>query len=170
MIKNWYSLFSENMKDFEGYSIGKIFKYLNNPEIISLAGGLPSPDMFLKDEMRTISKKLLDEDLEKIFQYTSVPGEKNLIDAIIYFLEKDNINVRDENILITSSGQHGLDIVGRLFLNPEDTIIIDRPTFAGAIVAFQMQCPKIVGVDIQEDGPDVEAYRQKIEQLKKQDI
>ena len=170
MIKNWYSLFSENMKDFEGYSIGKIFKYLNNPEIISLAGGLPSPDMFLKDEMRTISKKLLDEDLEKIFQYTSVPGEKNLIDAIIYFLKKDNINVRDENILITSSGQHGLDLVGRLFLNPEDTIIIDRPTFAGAIVAFQMQCPKIVGVDIQEDGPDVEAYQQKIEQLKKQGI
>jgi 2-aminoadipate transaminase len=170
MIKNWYSLFSENMKDFEGYSIGKIFKYLNNPEIISLAGGLPSPDMFLKDEMRTISKKLLDENLEKIFQYTSVPGEKNLIDAIIYFLEKDNINVRDENILITSSGQHGLDLVGRLFLNPEDTIIIDRPTFAGAIVAFQMQCPKIVGVDIQEDGPDVESYRKKIEQLKKQDI
>jgi len=155
------------MKDFEGYSIGKIFKYLDNPEIISLAGGLPSPDMFLKSEMREISKSLLDRDLENIFQYSAVPGEKELIDAIAGFLKKDDILLDAENIVVTSSGQHGLDLVGRLFLNSGDVIMIDRPTFAGAIVAFQMQDPEIIGIDIEEDGPNVEAYRERILKLEK---
>jgi len=167
MIQNWKSRFSENIRNFEGYSIGKIFKYLNNPEIISLAGGLPSPDMFLKEEMRISSKLALEENIETIMQYTSVIGESHLIKAVIEFLGKDDINISSENILITSSGQHGLDISGRLFIDPGDVIIIDRPTFAGAIVAFQMQRPEIIGIDIQEDGSDLNAYQSKIKELSK---
>jgi 2-aminoadipate transaminase len=110
MIKDWKSKYSEIMKDFEGYSIGKIFKYLNNPEIISLAGGLPSPDMFLKSGMRKASEKLLADNLEKVFQYSSVPGEVDFIRAIIEFLKRDDIHLEAENVVITSSGQHGLDL------------------------------------------------------------
>ncbi len=168
MIKDWSERFSDNIKDFGGYSIGKIFKYLNNPEIISLAGGLPSPDMFQKHEMRLASRKRLDEDIETIMQYTGVPGEKSLIDAIIGFLKRDNIVVKPENIVVTSSGQHGLDLTGRLFINPGDVIMLDRPTFAGAIVAFQMQRPEIIGVDIEDDGPNVAVYQKKLEELRKQ--
>jgi len=167
MIKDWISQFSDNMKEYGGYSIGKLFSLLSDPEIISLAGGLPSPEMFLKDEMRIASKKLLDKDLENIFQYTDIKGEHSLIQAVIQFLKRDNIHISEENIVITSSGQHGLDLIGRLFLNPGDVVMIDRPTFAGAIVAFQMQRPEFVGVDIEEDGPNIEGFRQKIEELKK---
>ena len=53
MINNWINLFSDNIKNYGGYSIGKLFKLLDDPEIISLAGGLPSPDIFLKEETRT---------------------------------------------------------------------------------------------------------------------
>ena len=166
MIKNWNSQFSDNIKEYGGYSIGKLFALLTNPEIISLAGGLPSPDMFLKEKMRITSQKILYKELENIFQYTNIKGESSLIKAVIQFLERDNIHISEENIVITSSGQHGLDITGRLFLNPEDVIIIDRPTFAGAIVAFQMQLPEFIGVDIEEDGPDINGYSQKIEELK----
>jgi 2-aminoadipate transaminase len=55
MKPGWSSLFSENIKTYEGYSIGKLFKLLKDPEIISLAGGLPSPEVFLKNEMRKAS-------------------------------------------------------------------------------------------------------------------
>ena len=167
MIKDWISQFSDNIKEYGGYSIGKLFALLSDPEIISLAGGLPSPDMFLKEEMRIASQKLLDKELESIFQYTNIQGESSFIKAIIQFLKRDNIHISEENIVITSSGQHGLDITGRLFLNPGDVVIIDRPTFAGAIVAFQMQRPEFVGVDIEDDGPDINGFRQKIEELKK---
>ncbi len=165
MTTDWKEKYSKIMKDFEGYSIGKIFKYLNDPEIISLAGGLPSPDMFQKTQMREVSKKLLENNLENIFQYTAVPGEESLKNAIIEFLKRDDINITEEQVVITSSGQHGLDLTGRLFLNSGDTIMIDRPTFAGAIVAFQMQNPQIIGIDMEDDGPNVVEYRKRLSEM-----
>ncbi len=167
MISDWKEKYSKIMKNFEGYSIGKIFKYLNDPEIISLAGGLPSPDMFQKNQMREVSKKLLENDLENIFQYTAVPGEESLKNAVIEFLKRDNINISKEQVVITSSGQHGLDLTGRLFLNSGDVIMIDRPTFAGAIVAFQMQNPTIIGIDMEDDGPNVHEYRKILNEMDK---
>ncbi len=167
MKKNWNSRFSDNLKEYGGYSIGKLFALLSDPEIISLAGGLPSPEMFLKEGMRTASKNRLQENIETIMQYTNIKGEIDLIKAVIQFLKRDNIHISEENIVITSSGQHGLDITGRLFLNPGDIVIIDRPTFAGAIVAFQLQRPEFIGIDTEEAGPDVKSYEKKIEELKK---
>jgi len=161
MINDWQYKFSENMKNYGGYSIGKLFKLLNDPEIISLAGGLPSPDIFLKEETRIASRNRLEQEIETIMQYTPIGGEKTLIDAIITFMKRENIEIAEENLLVTSSGQHGLDITGRLFLNPGDIVLMDRPTFAGAIVAFQLQNPTFVGVDIEDDGPNVEGYKEK---------
>ncbi len=168
MISDWNERFSDNIREYGGYSIGKLFALLNDPEIISLAGGLPSPDMFLKSEMREASRKALEENIDRVMQYTAIQGEQHLLDAIVQFLARDGIRVSAENVVVTSSGQHGLDLIGRLFLNPGDTVLVDRPTFAGAIVAFQMQRPRFVGVDIQPDGSDVSGFRRKVEELGKE--
>ena len=165
MIKNWQERYSDNIKKFQGYSIGKIFKYLNNPDIISLAGGLPSPEMFQIHEMKLAAAEQMDKNGAAIMQYTAIPGEKSLKEAIVDFLVRDGINISEENLLITSSGQHGLDLTGRLFLNPGDIVMLDRPTFAGAIVAYQMQRPEIMGIDLLDDGVDVKAYILKIKEL-----
>ena len=170
MQQNWKSRFSDNIRDYEGYAIGKLFKLLNDPETISLAGGLPSPDTFLKNDLQRVSQIRLQEDADRIMQYTDIAGEKNLIEAVTQFLIEDHINISKENIVITSSGQQGLDLTGRLFLNPGDAVILDRPTFAGAIVAFQMQRPVFAGVDIEEDGSDIEGFRKNIEMLARQHI
>ena len=138
MEQNWPSRFSGNIRDYAGYSIGKTLSLLKDPDIISLAGGLPSPRMFLTDEFQAVSKRILAENAEKIMQYSAIPGESGLINAVIEFLKRDDISVNEENLVITTSGQHGLDLLGRLFLNPGDTVLMDRPTFAGAIVAFRM--------------------------------
>lgn len=168
MIKDWQSRYSENIKDYEGYPIGKTLKYLADPEIISLAGGLPSPDVFQRMEFKVASANSLDNSIDQIMQYSAIPGEASLIEALINYLKRDNISVKKENILVTTSGQQGLDLVGRLFLNNDDIVLFDRPTFAGAIVAFQMQKPRFVGVDIQEDGSDIEGFRNKILELQKE--
>jgi len=167
MEKIWNNLFSDNIRDFEGYSIGKMLKYMRDPDIISFAAGMPSPDTFPKELIRRASAKILDENLESVFQYSPIPGEDSLIESIIEFLRMDDINIGEENILITNSGQHGLDITGRLFLNPGDSILIDRPTFSGALVAFNMERPTFIGVDIESNGSNIEGFRRKIEEAKK---
>jgi len=166
MKRDWHSRFADDIKDYGGYSIGKLFELLSDPGIISLAGGLPSPEIFLKNEMRSASQRRLNEDIERIMQYSPIAGETSLIHAIIEFLARDGISISKDNIVVTSSGQHGLDLTGRLFLNPNEVVLVDRPTFAGAIVAFQLERPKFVGVDIQEDGSDIDGFRRKIEELR----
>ena len=170
MLQNWMSYFSDNIKDYDGYAIGKLFKLLSDPDTISLAGGLPSPDTFPKDDLQRVSQIRLRENADTIMQYTDISGERNLIQAVIQFLKEDHINISEENIVITSSGQQGLDLMGRLFLNPGDAVLLDRPTFAGAIVAFQMQRPVFAGVEIEADGSDIEGFGEKIGALTSQHI
>ena len=165
MKSNWRSRFAENVRDYEGYPIGKTIQYLTDPEIISLAGGLPSPDVFQRTELRMATERAFDRDIDRIMQYSPIPGEATLVDAVLRFLERDDIHVGRENIVITTSGQHGLDLTGRLFLEPDDVVLVDRPTFAGAVVAFNLQRPRFVGVNIEDDGSDVAGMRQALEQL-----
>lgn len=164
-MRDWKVLFSDNIRDFKGYSIGKMLKYVNEPDIISFAAGMPSSDTFPRELMKEASNNILENNLENVFQYSAIPGENVLIEAIINFLKTDNIFLNKENILITSSGQHGIDITGRLFLDPGDSIVVDRPTFGGAIVSFQMQRPNFIGVNIEEDGSNISGFRKEIEKM-----
>jgi 2-aminoadipate transaminase len=165
MIENLPSLFCDLMRDFEGYAIGKTLKFLRDPSIISFAGGLPSSEMFPTALIRRTVAGALEHDAEKVLQYAPITGDEALMDAVIAYLKKDNIHIQKDNIMITTSGQHGLDLVGRLFLNPGDTVIADLPTFAGALVAFSMESPEVLGLPIASDGSDVDGMEQTIGEL-----
>jgi 2-aminoadipate transaminase len=86
-----------------------------------------------------------------------------LIQAIINYLKTDNISIGPENIVITTSGQHGLDLTGRALLNPQDLIVADLPTFGGALAAFELEDAKYIAKDIEDDGSDVVGMDKEIE-------
>jgi len=151
------SLFSPIMRKFEGYTIGKMLRFLDDPDIISFAGGLPSSDVFPLELIQRAAEKSLRKDWKESLQYSPIPGEKTLIEAVINYLKKDDIRIGPENIVITTSGQHGLDLVGRLFLSPRDIIVIDLPTFGGALAAFELEDAAYLAVEIEEDGSNIEA-------------
>ncbi len=157
------ALFAAIMKDFEGYAIGKMLRFLDEPGIISFAGGLPAGEVFPLDIIRKAAERSLENDWTHTLQYTPIPGEKDLMEAIILYLRKDNIHIDPENIMITTSGQHGLDLAGRLFLDAGDTIAIDLPTFGGALAAFELEDARYIGRDIEENGTDVEGLAGEIE-------
>ncbi len=163
--RDWRSRFAVNVRDYEGYPIGKTIQYLTDPEIISLAGGLPSPEVFQRSQLRAATETAFDAGIDRIMQYSPIPGEASLVGAVLQFLERDEIRIEREHVVITSGGQGGLDIAGRLFLEPGDTVLVDRPTFAGAVVAFQMQRPRFVGADIEADGSDIDGMQARLEAL-----
>jgi len=157
------SLYATIMKTFEGYAIGKMLKFLSDPGIVSFAGGLPSSDVFPLDIVKKATENSLQEDWKHVLQYTPIPGEGSLMEAVINYLRKDNIHIEPENIMITTSGQHGLDLVGRLFLDPQDVIAIDLPTFGGALAAFELEDAQYAAKDIEDDGTDVKGLEEEIE-------
>ncbi len=162
-MDNLESLFSPVMRKFEGYAIGKMLKYLEDPAIISFAGGLPSADVFPADFIRKAAERSLTENWRESLQYSSIPGEKSLIEAVVEFLKRDGIRVAAENVLITTSGQNGIDLVGRLFLSPRDFVVTDLPTFGGALAAFELEDAQYLAFDIEEDGSNVAAMEAAIE-------
>ena len=157
------SSFTRIMREFEGYRIGKMLSYINDPRIISFAGGLPSNDVFPVELIRKASEKALKENWDHVLQYSAIPGEKELMEAIIDYLKKDNVHIEPENIMITTSGQHGIDLVGRLFLEPKDIIVTDIPTFGGALASFEMEDAEYIAKDIEEDGSNVKGMEAGIE-------
>ncbi|NIS60403.1 MAG: aminotransferase class I/II-fold pyridoxal phosphate-dependent enzyme [Proteobacteria bacterium] len=159
------SLFTKIMGEFEGYKIGKLFKYLKDPAIISFAGGLPSSDVFPVDLIRKAAEKSLRQDSDRVLQYSPIPGEGELMEAIMDYLKRDNIYIEPKDIVITTSGQQGIDMVGRLFLEPKDIIITDLPTFGGVLASFEMEDAEYVAKDIEEDGSDVRAIEAGIQDL-----
>ena len=80
-------------------------RHLTDPDIISLAGGLPSPDVFLRSEVRLASQRILEESIDRVLQYSPIPGEASLVDAVLRFLARDGIHIERENLLITVSGR-----------------------------------------------------------------
>lgn len=159
------SLYADIMKDFDGYAIGKMLAYLKDPDIISFAGGLPSPDVFPTDIIRKAADVALAKNPDRVLQYSPIPGERDLMEAVVDYLKSDDIHIGPENIMITTSGQHGLDLVGRLFLNPRDTIITDLPTFGGALAAFELEDARYRSTSIAEDGSDVAGMEEEIKDL-----
>jgi len=156
--------FASLMKDFEGYAIGKMLSYLGDPDIISFAGGLPSDEIFPVDLIQKAAEKSLRDDAAKVLQYSPIPGETDLIQAVIDYLKTDGIIIEPENIMITTSGQHGLDLIGRALLDPQDLIVIDLPTFGGALAAFELEDAKYIAKDIEDDGSDVAGLGEAIEE------
>lgn len=160
MAKDWTGSIARNIQDYQGYSIGKLIKQMSNPDMISLAAGLPSPETFPRQMMEKAGRELFTTDFDRIMNYSAVDGEPGLKDAIIAFLAEDGIDIDPENLLITTSAQQGLDLTGRMLCDPGHVIILERPTFAGAICSFDMQRPRYIGLPMEEDGADIDHLRQ----------
>ena len=118
MKSDWRSRFADNVRDYQGYLIGKTIQYLTDPEIISLAGGLPSPEVFQRTKLRADTELAFDRAIDRIMQYSPIPGEASLVAVVKKYLERDDIRIGNDEIVITSGGQSGLDLTGRLFLQP----------------------------------------------------
>ncbi len=142
MKKAWHSRFAENVRDFQGYPIGKTIKYLTDPEIISLAGGLPSPDVFQRSEVRLASQPGPGDTDRPHHAVLTDPGEATLVDAVLGFLERDRIHIDGTHRHHDVGGQHGLDLDRTALPRTRAiSVLVDRPTFAGALVAFRCSGP-----------------------------
>ena len=148
LVKN-YSITSRRMK---ASAIRELLKLTERKEIISFAGGLPSPDSFPLEEIREISQKVLRERGAAALQYGTTEGVSVLREELVKLMAKDGIEVTPENILVTTSSQQGLDLVGRIFIDPTDPILVELPSYLGGLQAFSVYGANFIGVRCDEQG------------------
>jgi len=126
-------------------------------DIISFAPGYPAPDTFAWDEYRAIAAELFASRDGGILQYGPTRGYRPLLDAIGGIQRARGIETALEDLLITTGSQQGLDLVARVLIDPGDVILVELPTYVGAISAFRNVQATMVGVPQERDGIDLDA-------------
>lgn len=134
---------------------------------INFASMSPTPDLFPINEFKQALVEILDRDGGQAFLYPEVTGYEPLRESISKFLmENYNTNVNKDQMLITSGGQQGLDIISKTLINPGDCIFIENPTYSGALAAFKSRGAKIVGIPIKDGGIDLDLLKSYIKRYK----
>ena len=163
---DYEKFYSNNAKKMRSSEIRRLLEISQQPGVISFGGGLPNPNAFPVDEIREIVNKILDEEGSKALQYGSTAGLKEFIELLVEVVKQDGIKAGMENILTTVGSQQALDIVGRIFLNENDVVMVGLPTYLGGINAFLAYGAKLVGVPLDENGMRVDLLEEKVKELK----
>ncbi|MEA5152535.1 MAG: PLP-dependent aminotransferase family protein [Oscillospiraceae bacterium] len=145
--------FADRMDRMKASDIRELLKLTARPEIISFAGGLPAPELFPVEEVRKATDAVLEEQGRIALQYGQTEGWPRLREQITERLEKrNNIHTDPNHILLTAGSQQGLDFCARLFLNPGDVVIMESPSYLGAINAFNGFQPNFVEIPTDDNG------------------
>jgi len=148
----WDYRYAQRTHLMKGSAIRELLKFSERKEIISFAGGMPAPEVFPIDEFREACDRALREHGPECLQYGSTDGYLPLRKMIARYATRYGINVTADNILPTSGSQQALDLIGRIFINPGDRILVESPTYLGAIQAWNAYGAEFISVPFDQDG------------------
>lgn len=145
--------YAERMDNVKASEIRELLALTARPEVISFAGGLPAPELFPVEKMLAATEAVMKEQGRVALQYGPTDGYAPLRQHIVNRMKaKNNIDTDIDHILMTAGSQQGLDYVARLFCNPGDVVIMESPSYLGAINAFNLSQPKYVEIPTDEHG------------------
>ncbi len=152
--------FARRAERVQPSAIREFLALAGDPRITSFAGGYPDATLFPMDELHTIYAELLTAGNASALQYTASDGLPALRALVAARLTADGMACTADDVLITSGGQQGLDLVAKLFVDPGDVIVTERPTFLGALIAFNPCEPDYRTVPMDEQGLDTDALEE----------
>ena len=145
--------YARRMSSVTASEIRELLKLTEQPEVISFAGGLPAPELFPIEEIKAVNDYVLDHNGEHALQYTTTEGYQPLREWIAKRMNTQlGTSFSHENILITHGSQQALDLSGKVFLDEEDVVLCESPTYLAAISAFKAYGCKFAEVRTDENG------------------
>jgi 2-aminoadipate transaminase len=152
MSVSWSKMFADRTSRMKASDIRELLKLTARPEVISLAGGLPAPELFPIDEYRRAFEWVLETNGSAALQYGPSEGFRPLRELLAERMTRLGIPASADEVLITNGSQQGLDLVGKIFLNPGDAVCMENPSYMGAIQAFDSYQAEYVIVPMDDDG------------------
>ena len=164
------SLYSANANNMQASVIRELLKLLTTPDIISFAGGLPAPQTFPVEGLRSAADKVFRERPSEALQYGTTEGDNELKDQLIAFEAKQGLRLSREEMLVISASQQALDITCKVFLDPGDLVVAGRPTYLGEIQAVQSYSAEMLGIPFspENDGFDMAELRARCAKAKRE--
>ncbi len=152
MSTPWAHRFAQRTKAVKSSTIRELLKLTQRPEVISFAGGLPAPEVFPVERFEDACHRVLGAKGGMALQYSASEGYTPLREYLAQRMARYGIIAGVDNVLITSGSQQALDLIGKLLINPGDRILVEAPTYLGALQAFNVYGAEYVSVPIDHDG------------------
>jgi 2-aminoadipate transaminase len=152
MSTAWTSRYAQRTKGMRSSAIRELLKFTQQPEVISFAGGLPAAEVFPTQRFQEACHKVLEQKPHLALQYGATEGYEPLREMVARHIARYGIKAKSENVLITSGSQQALDLIGKLLINPGDRVLVEAPTYLGALQAFNVYNADYVSVPSDEDG------------------
>lgn len=159
--------FSSRTADMNGTATREIFKLLSRPEIISFAGGLPATECLPAEEVRAITSEICGGNLTPVLQYGTTEGFPALRDRLLDYVTARGIpGARQENLMVLSGGQQGIDLMFKAFIDKGDVVLVEDPTYLAVLQILNTYEGKAIGVRSCDEGLDLDDLENKIIQYK----
>lgn len=150
-------VFSDKVASLKPSAIREIFKYLTDPEVIALSAGNPAGESFPVGELSALSAELWRDSAVAALQYSVTEGYAPLREKVKNRLKsKFGIGGENDDVIIVTGGQQGIDLTAKVLCNEGDTIICEAPSFIGSLNSFRAYNTRLVGIDMDEDGMNIE--------------
>lgn len=155
MTTLWAQRYALRTHSMGSSAIRELLKLTQQPDIISFGGGLPAPEMFPTEQVKAACDVVLTEMGPQSLQYSTTEGYPPLRELIVRRMARYGIKVDIDNVVITTGSQSALDLIGKLLINPGDSVLTENPTYLGALQAFTGYQAQYVTVPIDDDGLQV---------------
>lgn len=160
MFENYYS---ERIKRTPSSFIRDILKVIQNPQIISFAGGLPNPVSFPKEELKISMNRISDKYGDKLYQYSTTLGLESLRQFIVERYNKLwDMKIDIGNVIITTGSQQALDLIGKVFINEGDKVLVEKPSYLGLLQTFCLYNAEFIPVLLNDDGLDIDDLKRNL--------
>jgi len=152
MAAPWAHRYAQRTKSAKSSIIRELLKLTQRPEVISFAGGLPAPEVFPVARFQEACQRVLQTQAAAALQYGPTEGYRPLREYIVTHMARYGILAGVDNVLVTSGSQQALDLIAKLLINRGDRILVESPTYVGALQAFDLMGAEYVTVPIDDAG------------------
>jgi len=161
-IQNLTDRFAHRAAMMKPSEIRSLFAVASRPDIVSLAGGMPNLSAFPLEMMASVVQKLVLENGQEALQYGSGQGHPKLREQICDVMALEGIRAHPDDVIVTTGSQQALDLVSRIFIDPGDVVLVEAPSYVGALGTFHQYEAKVVHVAIDDNGLIPIALREAI--------
>ena len=166
--ENLQERFAHRAAQMKPSEIRSLFAVASRPEIVSLAGGMPNLSAIPMEMMAGIVEKLVREHGQEALQYGSGQGHPKLREQICDVMALEGIRANPDDILVTTGSQQALDLISRIFIDPGDVVLVEAPSYVGALGTFFQYEASVVHVETDEAGLVPQSLREAIKTLRYQ--
>ncbi|MDI6715606.1 MAG: PLP-dependent aminotransferase family protein [Actinomycetota bacterium] len=166
----WLGLYASRVSQMRSSAIRDILAVTARPDVISFAGGLPDTRVFPAHQIVEATQRVMLREGPEALQYGASEGHEPLRRRITEIMAEIGIEVSVDDLIITDGAQQALELLGKIFIGKGDTIIVEAPSYSGALQAFSGYEPNIVAVPLDDQGIRIDLLIEKLEELSKAGI